>query len=188
MHNGLWKFFLMAAILIPLTACETMGLKEEEKTAEAAAVEERAAATAAEEEAAEAARARAMEEAAGFRGHPLDDPENPLAKRVVYFDFDRSEVKDEFRATVEAHAGYLADHSGASITLEGHADERGSREYNIALGERRANAVRRLMVLLGASGDQIRTLSYGEERPAVEGHDESAWRYNRRAEIIYRTR
>ncbi len=186
MRKGLWKFFLISAVLIPLTACETMGLKEEEKNAEAAAVEERSTAT--EEEAAEAARARAMEEAVEFRGHPLDNPDSPLAKRVVYFDYDRAEVTDESRITVEAHAGYLTSHPGASITVEGHADERGSREYNMGLGERRANAVRRLMALLGASGDQIRSVSYGEERPAVEGHTESAWQYNRRAEIIYRAR
>ena len=84
---------------------------------------------------------------------------------------------------VEAHGRYLADNANASVTLEGHADERGSREYNIALGERRANAVRQLMTLIGANGAQIRVVSYGEERPAVDGHDESAWTQNRRVEI-----
>ena len=77
---------------------------------------------------------------------------------------------------------------GANVTLEGHADERGTREYNVALGERRANSVRQLLALTGASGGQIKTISYGEERPAVEGHDESAWRFNRRVEIVYRNR
>ena len=89
---------------------------------------------------------------------------------------------------IEAHAAYLSEHAGASVTLEGHADERGSREYNIGLGEKRALAVRRLMSLLGATGPQIRTISYGEERPADAGHEESAWQLNRRVEIVYRTR
>lgn len=121
-------------------------------------------------------------------GHVLDDPASPLGTRTIYFEFDSSEVPASGQATIEAHARYLSEHSGALITLEGHADERGSREYNIALGEQRANAVSRLMTLLGASGPQIRTISYGEERPAADGHDESAWQLNRRVEIIYRVR
>lgn len=120
--------------------------------------------------------------------HPLDDPATALGTRTIYFEFDSSDVPESERAAIEAHAGYLAEHSGALITLEGHADERGSREYNIALGERRANAVHRLMTLLGATSPQIRTISYGEERPAADGHDESAWQLNRRVEIIYRVR
>ena len=124
----------------------------------------------------------------GFQGHPLDDPGGSLAARTIYFEFDSSEVPKSERTTIETHAGYLSGHSGALITLEGHADERGSREYNIALGERRADAVRQLMTLLGATNPQIRIISYGEERPAAVGHDESAWRLNRRVEIIYRVR
>lgn len=121
-----------------------------------------------------------------FMGDPLDDPSSLLAKRVVYFDFDKSEIKDEFRDIIAAHAAYLATHPNASITLEGHCDERGTREYNIALGERRANAVQRMLTLQGASASQINTISYGEERPALLGHDESSWAMNRRAEFIYR--
>ena len=122
------------------------------------------------------------------QGHPLDDPAGPLAARTIYFEFDSSEVPESERATIEAHARYLSSHAGALITLEGHADERGSREYNVALGERRADAARRLLTLLGASDPQIRAISYGEERPVAAGHDESAWRLNRRVEIIYRVR
>ena len=121
-------------------------------------------------------------------GHPLDDPASVLGTRTIYFEFDSSEVPESERAAIEAHARYLSEHSGALITLEGHADERGSREYNIALGEQRANAVDRLMTLLGAASPQIRTISYGEERPAADGHDETAWQLNRRVEIIYRVR
>jgi len=123
--------------------------------------------------------------AAGFQGDPLDDPSGLLAKRVVYFDFDRSEIKGEFRDVIQAHAEYLASHSDVSLTLEGHADERGTREYNIALGERRSNAVQRMLTLQGVAASQIRTISYGEERPAALGHEESAWSLNRRAEFIY---
>ena len=120
--------------------------------------------------------------------HPLDDPATPLGTHTIYFEFDSSDVPASAQPIIEAHAAYLSEHAGASVTLEGHADERGSREYNIGLGEKRALAVRRLMSLLGATGPQIRTISYGEERPADAGHEESAWQLNRRVEIVYRTR
>jgi peptidoglycan-associated lipoprotein len=108
-----------------------------------------------------------------------------LAKRVVYFDFDSSEIKGEGTDVVAAHAKYLAAHTGTRVRLEGHTDERGSREYNIGLGERRAQSVRRALLLQGAVDTQISTVSYGEERPAVPGHDEAAWAKNRRVEIVY---
>ena len=126
-----------------------------------------------------------MAEPAEFQGDPLDDPNSLLAKRVVYFDFDKSDIKGDFRDVIQAHAEYLASHPDVSVTLEGHADERGTREYNIALGERRANAVQKMLTLQGASASQIRVVSYGEERPAALGHDEDAWSLNRRAEFIY---
>ena len=122
---------------------------------------------------------------AGFSGDPLDDPNSLLAKRVVYFDFDKSDIKGDFRDVIQAHAEYLANNASVSVTLEGHADERGTREYNIALGERRANSVQKMLTLQGASSSQIRVVSYGEERPAALGHDEDAWSLNRRAEFIY---
>lgn len=120
--------------------------------------------------------------------HPLDDAESGLTARTIYFEFDSSDIPESERSTIEAHASYLSQHPGAQVVLEGHADERGSREYNIALGEQRADAVRRLMTILGASSQQIRVISYGEERPASMGHDESAWQLNRRVEIVYRVR
>ncbi|MEE9552583.1 MAG: peptidoglycan-associated lipoprotein Pal [Gammaproteobacteria bacterium] len=116
---------------------------------------------------------------------PLEDPQSPLSVRTIYFAYDSSDIQPEYRVTVEAHANYLASNPNVIVTLEGHADERGSREYNLALGERRAQAIKRQFTLLGASSGQIRTVSYGEERPAMEGHDESAWGTNRRVEIIY---
>jgi len=110
-----------------------------------------------------------------------------LATRVVYFDFDSSEIKGTGTDVVAAHAKYLAAHSGTRVRLEGHTDERGSREYNIGLGERRAQSVRRALLLQGAADAQISTVSYGEERPAAPGHDEAAWAKNRRVEIMYLT-
>lgn len=122
---------------------------------------------------------------AGFQGDPLDDPDSLLAQRVVYFDLDQSEIKDDFRDTINAHAEYLASHPSVSVTLEGHADERGTREYNIALGERRANVVQRMLSLQGVPASQLRVVSYGEERPAALGQDEAAWTLNRRVEFVY---
>jgi len=183
------RFYRLLAVIlsaVALAACEgTFGTKEEEMEAEQAETGD-AATRGADEEAGGAT--SALGEGTGFQGHPLDDPASALSTRTIYFDFDKSDIKAEARPVVEAHAQYLASNGSASITLEGHADERGSREYNIALGERRANAVRQLMTLLGSSGQQIRVVSYGEERPAAMGHDESAWSLNRRVEIIYRTR
>jgi len=123
------------------------------------------------------------------RAGPDDESAGPqaglLAKRLIYFDFDSSEIKGEGTDVVAAHAKYLAGNPGTRVRLEGHTDERGSREYNIGLGERRAQAVRRALLLQGAADAQISTVSYGEERPAAPGHDEAAWAKNRRVEIVY---
>jgi peptidoglycan-associated lipoprotein len=111
--------------------------------------------------------------------------EGLLAKRTIYFDFDSSEIRGEGTDIVAAHAKYLASRGGLKVRLEGHTDERGSREYNIGLGERRAQAVRRALLLQGATEAQLSTVSYGEERPAAAGSDEAAWTKNRRVEIVY---
>ncbi len=117
---------------------------------------------------------------------PLNDPTNILAKRSVYFDFDRSVIHDTDVPVVEAHARYLVDHSGRAIRLEGNCDERGGREYNLALGQRRADAVRERLKVLGVSTARIETISLGKEKPRNSGHNEAAWAENRRADIIYR--
>lgn len=109
-------------------------------------------------------------------------------RTVFYFDFDQSVVKQEGFADLEGHAKYLANNPSATVRLEGHADERGTREYNIALGEARANAVARLLMVNGASSSQIETISYGEEKPAMLGHTESEWALNRRVELSYTSR
>lgn len=108
-----------------------------------------------------------------------------LAARVIYFDFDNADIRPEYRDVVAAHAAYLATSPNMKVRLEGHADERGSREYNIGLGERRAQAVRRALMLQGTGDGQLVTVSYGEERPAVTGSDEAAWTKNRRVELVY---
>lgn len=106
--------------------------------------------------------------------------------RTFYFDFDQTIVKTDARAALAAHAAFLAANPSSKILLEGHCDERGTKEYNIALGEGRAKAVARFLVVNGVSDSQIETISYGEERPAVSGHNESAWAKNRRAYIEYK--
>jgi peptidoglycan-associated lipoprotein len=118
----------------------------------------------------------------------FDNPESLLSKRVIYFDFDKSDVKPEYRAIVSAHAAYAASHPSARITLEGHADERGTREYNLGLGERRGNGVNGLISAGGASGGQTSVVSYGEERPVCRVSDNSCWSQNRRVEIVYTAR
>ena len=120
-----------------------------------------------------------------YQGMSIDDPNSPISRRVIYFEYDSSNILAEDQDLLIAHAGYMTANPGQGVTLEGHADERGSREYNIGLGDRRVQSVRRMLELQGVSPSQINTVSYGEEKPAVEGHSETAWRMKRRVEIIY---
>ncbi len=115
----------------------------------------------------------------------LDQVDSPLANRTIYFDFDSAKISDESLAVLEAHGNFISGNGDVSVRLEGHTDERGSREYNIALGDRRAQSVRRVLLFQGASVDQVDTVSYGEEQPAMLGHEETAWSKNRRVELIY---
>jgi peptidoglycan-associated lipoprotein len=108
-----------------------------------------------------------------------------LSKRSVYFDYDEFVIKDAFRAVAESHARYLQANRNARIAIQGNTDERGTREYNIALGQKRADALKKLMLLLGATEAQIETVSFGKEKPRREGHDETSWAENRRADIVY---
>ena len=117
--------------------------------------------------------------------NPLTDPNNILSKRSVYFDFDSYVVKDEYRSLVQAHAQYLRDNGNARVLLQGNADERGSREYNLALGQRRADSVKNAMTLSGAKESQIESVSLGEEKPRGLGHDEASWAENSRTDIRY---
>ena len=115
----------------------------------------------------------------------LEQTDGELSDRTIYFEYDSAKLTDESIALLETHGNFVAGSSSVSVRLEGHADERGSREYNIALGDRRAQSVRRVLLFQGAAVDQVETVSYGEEQPAVEGHDEAAWSKNRRVELIY---
>ena len=171
-------FVLLFGVCLGLSACKSTPKKAEAPAStgqENAATEGKGA-----NDANAAAGANADQETAGPQG-------GLLATRVIYFDFDSSEIKGGGTDVVAAHARYLSANPNARVRLEGHTDDRGSREYNIGLGERRAQAVRRALLLQGALDIQITTVSYGAERPAVPGHDEAAWAKNRRVEIIYLT-
>ena len=120
-----------------------------------------------------------------FSSYSLNDPNSPLARRVIYFEYDSAEITSSDQELLVQHAGYLVANPGQRITLEGNTDERGSREYNIALGDRRGMSVQRIMELNGVLPEQITVVSYGEEKPAAEGHGDAVWRLNRRVEIVY---
>ncbi|MEQ1529495.1 MAG: peptidoglycan-associated lipoprotein Pal [Methylococcales bacterium] len=119
-------------------------------------------------------------------GPEFSDPNNPLSKQTIYFMLDSSQVQEDFVPVIAAHSQYLASHGNQRIVLEGHGDERGSREYNIALGEQRAKSVANMMKVQGVSESQIEVVSYGEEKPAAFGHDEASWEMNRRVEVVYK--
>ncbi|MDO9064698.1 MAG: peptidoglycan-associated lipoprotein Pal [Sulfuricella sp.] len=168
------KNVLLSTVLVGLLAgCAGQGVKEQPK----AAVEDRS-----------AAQAGADAKPAGQQpvtANPLKDPNNILSKRSVYYDYDKSDVKAEYKPMVEAHSKYLAGNKDAKIAVQGNCDERGSREYNIALGNRRADSVRKMMNVFGASDGQIEVVSFGEEKPRAACHDESCWKENRRSDIVY---
>ncbi len=116
---------------------------------------------------------------------PLDDPASDLFVRTIYFDYDSANIRDDSMVIVREHGKYLSSNPDRLVRLEGHADERGTREYNLALGEERAKSVREVLLLEGAQEEQVEIVSFGEERPAVEGTDESALQLNRRVEVVY---
>ena len=115
----------------------------------------------------------------------LRDPKNILSKRSVYFDYDRFDIKSDFQNLVSAHAKFIAEHKEAKVLIQGNTDDRGSREYNLALGQKRADAVKKGLTLLGAKESQVESVSLGEEKPKSEGHNEAAWAENRRSDILY---
>ncbi|HXK58241.1 MAG: peptidoglycan-associated lipoprotein Pal [Gammaproteobacteria bacterium] len=168
------KIAAAAVLSLTLAGCSTFGGKADGGSGDGAAVSE-----------AGGSATSAADAAGEWRGNPLDNPGSPLSVRTIFFDYDESQIREDLRDVVIAHGKYLANNPTVTITVEGHADERGSREYNIALGERRANAVRSLMLAQGAADNQIHTVSYGEERPLMVGADEAAWSQNRRAELLY---
>jgi peptidoglycan-associated lipoprotein len=174
-----------AAILSVVTliaACSTAPLDEDKGSP----VEARSEAAGAESAGLGARGSSASESASGSRSaDPLNDPASPLSRRSIYFDFDSFVIRDEFRPVLEAHAGFLLANPSRRIVIQGNTDERGSREYNIALGQKRAEAVRRALATLGVPEAQAEAVSFGEERPKSTGTDESAFAENRRADIVY---
>jgi len=175
------KWIFVAIVIATLAGCASKGTPEE-----AAPVEDKggAAATTPGATTAGAGGIGISGTATGLAPHK--DPANLLSqKRTIYFDYDQDTINDEYKATVEAHAKYLQSNRQLKVILQGNTDERGTREYNIALGQRRADAVKKLMILLGASEIQIETVSFGKEKPRREGHDEASWAENRRVDIVY---
>jgi len=176
--NTTWRFLLALVIAVAMSACKTTE-PEPEPVAEpepAPVVEPEVTTIAAPDP-------HDYSDARNF-----DNSESLLSKRVIYFDFDKSEVRAEYRPIVAAHASYVASHGSSRVTLEGHADERGTREYNLGLGERRGNSVSGLLSAAGAMGSQLDNVSYGEERPVCRVSDEDCWGQNRRVEIVYTAR
>jgi peptidoglycan-associated lipoprotein len=182
------RIFIPLLVLGLLSGCETMGVSDNK-----AAVEDRTAQTATGEAstAAKGASTSGMTsgamngQALGSGMDPRKDPASPLSKRSVYFDFDSFVVKDTYRPVIEAHAAYLTGHRNARIVIQGNTDERGSREYNLALGQKRAEAVRKLMSVMGVQDSQLEAVSFGEEKPRSQGTSEQDYAENRRADIVY---
>lgn len=126
--------------------------------------------------------------AVSYEKSAIHDAGNVLAEKVIYFEYDSDQISADYQELIGHHGKYLAANPDMMVRLEGHADERGSREYNVALANRRAQAVRRLVLFQGVNAEQVSVISYGEEKPVALSHDEEAWRLNRRVELVYEAR
>ena len=180
----------LAAVAITLAGCESAPTKEQEP----AGVEDR---TAAKPPAPPASQASPVQQqpiarvdltgkpAAGAKDPRLTDPKNILSRRSVFYDLDQYDVKEQYRELVAAHAKFLRENPGYKMLVQGNTDERGSREYNLALGQKRSENLKKMLVLLGAREDQVEAVSLGEEKPRAEGANEDAWSQNRRSDILY---
>ena len=165
-------FALIVSSAVPLAACSSTKLDDKN-----APVENRAGANGVD--------TRAVGTVNAGSADPLNDPQGILAKRSVYFDYDSFSVKDEYRSVVENHAKYLVAHKDRKVIIQGNTDDRGGAEYNLALGQKRAEAVRKALVLLGVSDAQVEAVSFGKEKPKALGQDEASYAENRRADIAY---
>ena len=193
MNSSTWNTKLLSslALALILAACKSTPMVDKP-----AAVEDRSAAAASAAKPAEAAPTAAADTAAvkevvidsnagSSSNNPLKDPNNILSKRQVYFDYDSDAVKAEYRPLIEAHAKYLLANRNAKVIVQGNTDERGSREYNLSLGQRRSVAVKKSLNLLGVQDGQIETVSFGEEKATAGCADENCTKQNRRADIVY---
>jgi peptidoglycan-associated lipoprotein len=174
------RLFVSVLMAMMLAACSSKAVKE----TPAPAVQDKSPATQAAPAKDESASTTGMAES-NMSVNPLKDPNNILSQRNIYFDFDKDEVKSEYRALIEAHAKYLLAHADAKVFLQGNTDERGTREYNLSLGQRRAVAVKKVMNLLGVQDKQIETVSYGKEKAQTNCHDDSCYKKDRRVDIAY---
>src|SRR5512134_1245451 len=176
------KRITVLALVAFVAACSSTPDKEQK----AAAVEERSPGAKPADKPASATGAEATPLKPGaVGGNPLTDPASPLSKRSVFFDFDSFIIKDDFKSLIQAHAQYLKQNAKARVILQGNADERGSREYNLALGQKRADSVKKALEVLGVKDAQVESVSFGEEKPRGTGHDEASWAENRRTDIVY---
>lgn len=181
------KPFALLCALVLVAGCSSTPEQGGEEAAEGALVESRDAGDGASTHGAGTQGASTLG-AAGqgeWSGSALDDPSSPLSTRAIYFDFDSSDIRSEYVDILRAHAQYLIVNPTARLVLEGHGDERGTREYNLALGERRTRVVKQFLMAEGASGTQLDDISYGEERPVDTDQGEDAWARNRRVELLY---
>ncbi|MEN9776100.1 MAG: peptidoglycan-associated lipoprotein Pal [Pseudomonadota bacterium] len=181
--KSLTRSALVLSLVALIAACSTAPLDEEKGSPVEARSE--AGASGAESAGMQSRGSSASESESSRSADPLNDPASPLAKRSVYFDFDSFVIKDEFRSLLEAHAAYLLANPSQRIVIQGNTDERGSREYNLALGQKRSEAVRRALSTLGVPEAQAEAVSFGEERPKATGTDEGSLAENRRADIVY---
>jgi len=180
------KIILASVMLLMLSACGEQAVRNDSATAANQTGQSAAQAGSVSTPAAAAETSLAGQKySVSYEKGAINDPGNILSQKTIYFDFDSSELKPEYLDLVKYHGKYLALNPDAHVRLEGHTDERGSREYNIALADRRAQSVKRLMLFQGVRDDQITIISYGEEKPADPGHNEQAWAKNRRVEIVY---
>lgn len=184
MNNKLWMTAAMAVFLVACKSAPVTPAKVEDKSAGAGTT----ASTGADANGADANGIKEVNidsNANADGNNPLRDPNNILSKRNIYFDYNSDAVKAEFRPIVEAHAQYLKGHQDAKVILQGNTDERGTREYNLSLGQRRSVAVKKALNLLGVQDSQIETVSYGEEKASVNCADEDCFQQNRRVDVVY---
>jgi peptidoglycan-associated lipoprotein len=182
------KIVLACVMLLLLSACGEQAVRDDSTASGAANTTEQTTAQAGSVSTptvAEGTTLAGQKYSVSYEKGAINDPGNILSQKIIYFDFDSSELRPEYLDLVKYHGKYLALNPSAHVRLEGHTDERGSREYNIALADRRAQSVKRLLMFQGVRDDQITIISYGEEKPADPGHNEQAWAKNRRVEIVY---
>lgn len=180
------QFLLVAVLALSLVACSEAIKPDDELTAEEMGAEN-GSVTAGAIDGGTGADGMALEngKVVSYEENAINDPDNVLSAKVIYFAYDSNKVDGDYIELVKHHGRYLSFNANANVRLEGHADERGTREYNIALAEARAQAVKQLMLYEGAGNDQISVISYGEEKPVAFGHDEESYSINRRVEIVY---